>query len=288
MQHANAHEFGRLLYTVLGMSGIAVCDMQFSMGCYHEFMGQAIAHEGVEIVHALAAECDTLADKVHQSGCRHGIGHGIQSWLGYKPKDLLRGLDICKNISNSFKDLLGGCSSGLYMEYNLRIMLASDATLRPMDTDNFFSPCDIVPKESLPTCVFWLPQWWMSVQRSAHAQAYNFTPNYLADYKQSGTLCRKLALSRELEDYCFQGIGATVSGAAPSVQPAIDACDTAATTLREKVLCRGLVAAVHWFDEGDKAIEACKGLTGEAFEYCHTYATGKADILNMILVPNHL
>src|SRR6185369_7342223 len=46
MQHSEAHAFGRLLYKVEGIQGIPVCDMQLSMGCYHEFIGQAIAHEG--------------------------------------------------------------------------------------------------------------------------------------------------------------------------------------------------------------------------------------------------
>src|SRR6185436_7584448 len=86
-QHRQAHEFGGLLYKVEGIAALSVCDLQFSMGCFHEFLGQAISDQGISVIDTLAHECSKL-DQFTQGGCFHGIGHGIQAWLGYESKDL--------------------------------------------------------------------------------------------------------------------------------------------------------------------------------------------------------
>ncbi len=288
-QHSKAHGFGGLLYETEGLSGFAACDMRFSMGCFHEFLGKAIASEGKKVVSQLVAECDKLPTDVSKSGCRHGVGHGIQAWLGYDPKNLLEGLVICKSAMSVFGDPFGGCSSGLYMEYNLRIMLGIEAPFRQVDNDNYLAPCDIVPKDALPICIFWLPQWWASLLHSKHAFGEGDPQsNYLADYKEVGRLCRSLNLSRELEDSCFQGVGATVSGAGDSLEYVIEACTGASENMREQVLCRGFIAAVYASEKKPNTDKICEGFTGSAFEYCNTYATGKADFLNMISVPKGL
>jgi len=284
MQHSEAHAFGRLLFEVEGIKGISVCDMQFSMGCYHEFIGQAVAHEGTAILAQLSLVCGSLPDPVQQSGCRHSIGHGLQAWLGYNPADLLKGLAMCKELPGSLRDIYGGCSSGLYMEYNLRIMAAGASAavpdVREVKKGNYYEPCDIVPAEDLQGCVFWLPQWWESLP--------SFIDSTLATkFSKTGTLCRTLPFA-DVSDACFRGIGATVSGSTDSLQSVFDACKAASATDRENLLCRGFVAVVYRSQQNPDTDRVCDGLVGSGLDYCKTYQTGSAGLLDAIPLPANI
>ncbi len=281
-QHAQAHAFGKALYMTEGVPAVSVCDHQFSMGCFHEFLGQAIAGEGLAVVSTLAAQCDTLAELVHQSGCRHGIGHGVQAALGYKPGDLLKGLEVCRTVRTEAEDSIGGCNSGLFMEYNLRTMLGvGTSTLRQAKSGNLFAPCDAVPADAQDTCVFWLPQWWASLLFSDRPPG-----NYASEYGVMGERCHGLGLSRELLDYCFQGVGATLSSVSEEWPSAtIEGCSIATASPRERLLCRAFAAGIAYEDVGNRAVSVCEGLSGAAYEYCAAFATGGADFINRPPVP---
>src|SRR6185369_1537039 len=162
-QHTQAHAFGALLYEGEGISGLPTCDLQFAMGCYHECLGQAISDQGVSVIDALARECSKL-DRFRQGGCFHGIGHGIQAWLGYEPQDLRRGLELCKTASAPYEFSSNGCVQGLSMEFYFRTMITSDhAPVRPLVDNNYLSPCDTLDRDDKPMCVSWLPLWWANL-----------------------------------------------------------------------------------------------------------------------------
>ena len=275
-QHGEAHGFGRALYEAGGAEGASACDMQFSMGCYHEFIGQAIAGQGQSVTRQLVAVCDNLPTPVDQSGCRHGIGHGIQAWLGYKPKNLLEGLALCKEIQGAFNDPYGGCASGLYMEYNLRLMTIPNSALRDVENDNYLAPCDIVPKDDESSCVFWLPQWRLSGLRLHSPIVSN------KEYQALGVFCRSLGLNESLTDDCFRGVGATVYGTATSTLSAREGCDSASSTRREQTICRGFVAALNMSEQHENLEEVCVGLSGPSYIYCEDYTTGKSTVFDVI------
>lgn len=279
-QHGQAHYFGRLLYVIEGVEGVVVCDANFSMGCYHEFLGDAIAHEGRGVVPRLAQRCDKLATAVDISGCQHGIGHGIQAYLGYAAGNLLDALSMCRALHTNEQDVIGGCKSGAFMEYNLRTMISLDASAIRPETNND-KLCDLVQEEDRAACIFWLPQWWASIKFASLPPA-----NYVPQYKDLGAQCHALGLSRSLQDYCFQGVGATLSDVVPGwPETAIAGCQNASDSPREQLLCRAFAAGIQAETIHDGAKKMCEGLEGESLAYCDAYATGAADFINQIPVP---
>ena len=72
LQHVAAHAFGEALYDVEGTKGLAVCDSNYSFGCYHEFLGRAIAALGLSSVNDLNQGCvDALGSGA--LSCQHGV-----------------------------------------------------------------------------------------------------------------------------------------------------------------------------------------------------------------------
>jgi len=154
-QHEKAHVFGGALYLEEGVDGLAVCDSRFNYGCFHEFLGRAITELGVNSIPQLNQICiQMLGDDA--GFCQHGVGHGIQSYFGYGPKDFDQAIELCSSLPGN--DPIGGCAGGIYMEYNLRFMLAEDRAVR--ESDDIFSPCSRLKPEYLSACYYTIGQWW--------------------------------------------------------------------------------------------------------------------------------
>jgi len=207
-QHLAAHILGELLYEKIGSKGIAVCDSTFSFGCYHSFFGRALSNEGAGIIKALDDACIEKYGPLGV-GCQHGIGHGLVEYFGHG--ELLAALEACQTLS--WKKPLFGCKSGVFMEYNLPILVDSSsaiATLREFRAEQPYEPCPSLPEEFRQACYYALGQWWASVVGS--------------DFTKIGTLCRGV-LDKEEREACYLGVG---NVAAPSsgynVPGTINAC----------------------------------------------------------------
>ncbi len=195
-QHLQAHNFGKALYQSLGIEGVVVCDSKFSYGCYHEFLGTAIFHEGIGVAKKLNEYCKK-EDKNQTLACQHGIGHGIVSYSGYTYEHLLNSLDICSTLSNS--DAIGGCPGGVFMEYNFQTMLAENGKIRIFDEKNPYYPCNIIPEKYKKSCYYWQNQWWRTALPGSEEEKF----------KQMGILCSTLKEKRE----CYKGTGNIVAQA---------------------------------------------------------------------------
>lgn len=193
-QHLTAHVIGAQLYENEGIDGLSVCDHSFAFGCYHGFFGRAVADKGAPIVPILAQACkQKFGDS--STGCEHGIGHGVMEHLG--PEGLLEGLTLCKLTDQ--KNLLFGCTGGLFMEYNTPIDFIGGAhvTVRPMDPDNVLAPCNtLVPQEFRASCYFEIALWWKYV--------------FGAEYEKIGNACA-LADTRDERSACWKGWGTVVA-----------------------------------------------------------------------------
>lgn len=194
-QHALAHIFGELVFEKEGIEGVAICDSSFGFGCFHSFFGKAIQERGVNVIQELDAACiKTYGPR--GTGCSHGIGHGILSYTG--EESLAEALELCAGLT--FKGPIGGCSSGVFMEYNFKTMAATQgqAELRPLTAENRYSPCaeTLLFKES---CYFEAPAWW----RSSLEQS-NYPPE--ETYRTAGSWC--VGIEDETHrDACLRGIG---------------------------------------------------------------------------------
>lgn len=223
IQHTMAHVIGELIYQKKGLEGMVVCDNSFSFGCYHSFYSQALAIEGLSIVPIVDKFC---VDKFGPlgTGCQHGIGHGLMDFFG--PQKLELALEACSKTTQVKK--LFGCTSGVFMEYNVPIMISSENTTtvpRVLDEKNPYAPCPTLPEKYQESCYYEMPQWWDK------ANVYN------KDYKKIGELCQGIA-SPASREACFLGTGNVV---APSsnyiVKDAIQKCQQM-PTLDSKVTCQ--------------------------------------------------
>lgn len=189
-QHARAHIFGEALYKVEGIEGIVVCDSDHGYGCYHSFFGFALAAEGLDIM----SDLDRACIKAHGErglGCQHGIGHGVLAELGQDR--LVEALVECKKLS--WQGPIGGCTSGVLMEYNQRTI--EQGEIRPLVVGEEYYPCNELPDQFTEACYHEQAAWWSSV--------------YESDYRLIGDLCAKLSdqLDRRA---CYLGTGNILAG----------------------------------------------------------------------------
>lgn len=221
LQHNAAHVFGESLYDEEGIAGVRLCDQEFNFGCYHGFFTRAVASEGLDVIGALDRACDA-SDR--PTACQHGIGHGILEYLGHSR--LGDALLACKKTHQP--DPLAGCTSGVFMEYNVPLSVGGDGTFalqtRPLEHhDEPYHPCTELPDEFRLSCYHELPQWWAQVYGQDFATlgafcaaapypgggraCFNGLGNVIASFGEYDAdtvagLCRQIADS-EGRDSCF-------------------------------------------------------------------------------------
>ena len=189
-QHTYAHVFGEALYKEEGIPGVAVCDARYGFGCYHSFFGWALVDNGLSILKDLDEAC-IAAYGPKGLGCQHGIGHGIIAELGYDELD--RSLEACMLLD--WQGPIGGCTSGVFMEYNFATMQQS-ATREP-DERGMFYPCTAVGDRFREACYFELPAWWGALNDN--------------DYEAVGALCGQVTQTAYREA-CYRGAGNIIAG----------------------------------------------------------------------------
>lgn len=119
--HAIAHYFGELVYDELGLEGIHTCGNEFTNGCYHGVVNQAIAQEGHQTISKAIDICNNF--ETGRTGCQHIIGH---SFLEYYGQDkLLEVLNMCLDVSSNITPT--GCVGGAFMQYYFPSMSPPDS-----------------------------------------------------------------------------------------------------------------------------------------------------------------
>ncbi len=192
-QHHAAHIFGEALYFSEGLSGITTCDKEFNFGCFHSLIGSALAKEGIGKVEEVNDHCSSLAARSDYLICQHGIGHGIAAHLGYGLSNLNQALGICNNLKDI--DPIGGCFTGVFMEFNFQTMLAQDAKTRPLTNSSPLYPCDILNEAFRQPCYYVQVDWWMHVLNEENGQKA----------LQIATLCSSLPQKEQYS--CSLGMG---------------------------------------------------------------------------------
>ncbi len=250
--HTYAHLFGEELYAIGGLSGVAACDSDFSFGCFHGFFTKAVAAEGLDVVPRLDDACrDTSAER--HLPCQHGIGHGILEYVGHA--SAIPALEACRRIPNL--DPIGGCASGVFMEYNVPAVLTEDGMFevepRPLDSAAPYDLCPSLSQDFQRSCFHELPQWWEEV--------------YGMDFERLGQLCSVIP-DEENRYACVSGLGSVIA-----ITTVFDVSKTAAAcdALSDSVAaCRVSAAwAVHnnnGNQEGARVL--CEPLTFEEKQLC--------------------
>lgn len=223
IQHNAAHLIGELLFEKKGIDGLTICDSTFSFGCYHGFFAAAVERNGLKILPDLDKAC-TKKYGLKGLGCPHGIGHGILSYLG--DSHLFEALENCSKLS--WKEPIGGCTSGVFMEYNFHTMQNPNGlTLRSLKMEDPYAPCSTLPEKYLQACYYEQASWWEKI--------YNY------NYTKVGKLCDSIQnnLSREA---CFRGLGQIVGPSSKFIPNEAKKRCSLMPNKEEELLCRQGVA----------------------------------------------
>lgn len=207
-QHVVAHIFGELLYKKEGVPGIAVCDGDFGFGCYHSFFGLAIAERGPAVARELDEACFQKFGRLG-TGCPHGIGHGLMWYFG--DEKLEEALASCDGMH--YTEPIGGCTSGVFMEYNDHTMSAASSTIasRSFDPDDPYAPCTQVAEKYQQACYFEQAAWWYRSLKNSPRDA--------------GALCESVNDRRQYEA-CYRGLGNVLGPAADyDAKTAVSYCE---------------------------------------------------------------
>ncbi len=253
VHHALAHEFGALMFRLIGKEGTPICDGSFSFGCYHGFFGEVVKARGFKEIYSLDDACTRVKNP---DNCQHGLGHAILVY--YETNEHINdALAVCAKMKNYGP--YGGCRNGIFMEYNYSNLRNTPGRPRPLTPDNAHLPCSRVEKEFQESCYFFQATWWR--------QANGATAD--SGHKTMGTLCAGLQEER-LRKACFSGAG-SLGGveSEDNIAAALKTC-TQMPTSRGKVYCRmGLRSTLLSKAKGQKIADSmCTGLIGLDKKVC--------------------
>ncbi len=247
-QHENAHIFGEALYKAMGVEGVSVCDNSYSYGCYHSFFGFAILDKGIEVLPELDEAC-IAAYGNKGLGCQHGIGHGVIVELGYE--NLNEALTECATLK--WKGPIGGCSSGVLMEFNHHTM-DETGSRQPINNDYHY-PCSEIDSRFIEACYFEQPAWWNVLEEGS----YTFIGE---ECEKAQTLLGKEA--------CYRGVGNLAAGVTMYSIPEILKVCQAMPNPEGEILC---IEGAAWnvsFQPGfeDTWTELCEPYGGAYYKRC--------------------
>lgn len=113
--HGLAHLAGNALYEKKGVSGITICDNNFSFGCFHGVTEKMMLIEGLSALTKIEENCSQIFGKekeINEASCIHGTGHGILVWEGLRLDKALKDCDVLRNANRTY------CYDGIFMEYS--------------------------------------------------------------------------------------------------------------------------------------------------------------------------
>lgn len=277
-KHLAAHAFGAALYRVLGVPGLSVCDERYGYGCFHEFMGYAIAELGIDSVIMLNEACSSVL-KSSWISCQHAIGHGVQAYFGYEREHLEQALTLCKELP--YDDSISGCFGGAFMEYNMRTMLGRDASIRER-TQDAAALCNSVDALYQSGCFYWISQWWRAAFFGESSDEETFA--------RLGALCDESTPTRELHEVCYRGIGLiTPQATAYDPERTRELCLAASGLHADQLACVSNASNIIRMALGIAPGESvCESLEGEMYSYCLSYARNEANLLRPLAIPSAL
>lgn len=181
--HDLAHIVGNELFRSHGAGGITKCDDTFAYGCRHGVSEAFLATYGPEYVPKIADSCRTAREgneDVLDTGCIHGIGHGLATWEAY---DLSRALPYCDLLPQSDRHY---CYDGIFME------TFEDRKAEEIETANPWDECSALEERYREKC--------------ARYKTVLFTTAYPKDAGAVARLCDQ-APEAYLRETCALSIG---------------------------------------------------------------------------------
>ncbi len=263
-QHRAAHIIGQVLYEREGTGSIPICSDTFTYGCLHQVVGLATSEFGTASSTALINACHE-ATGIRYGTCAHSVGHGLVDSIGYEPERIEEALTICDSVNKPPVDQVQSCYAGVFMEYNMRLMLYQYPEPREIGNESPSALCDkLADPVHKRSCVFWMIPW-------IHAVTYDYSyrPNV---FTEMGALCR--SFEEPLRRECFMSIGRTLSiSGTTDVEYAFEQCENAAENAADIEACALWTARSYYLaHRGGRARTLCTLLPESKVQSCLEYA----------------
>ena len=163
--HQEAHQVGRISYTVYGLAAFRRADATCASGFYHGALEGFLRERGTtNFAEELERLCQGFQTRYARMQCLHGAGHGVMAYEAY---DLPKALHTCGTLGNLYARR--PCYDGVFME-NIVVAMGFGA-LRGHRTawvsQDFHFPCSAIGDD--PVLLFHCYQiqttWMLSLTR---------------------------------------------------------------------------------------------------------------------------
>lgn len=196
--HQEAHNVGRLGYSVEKEKAFQSCDASCHSGCYHGAMESFLNEQGTaNLALNIDRICETFETSFGVFECLHGVGHGVLAYMDY---DVPEALSQCGTLKDSFSQ--NSCYGGLFME-NILTAQGLGASERNHGTDwanktDPYFPCDAINQnyDIQYQCYQMQTSWMLSIY------GYNF--DIVAE--------KCLNAPETMRSVCFKSLGRDAAG----------------------------------------------------------------------------
>jgi hypothetical protein len=198
--HSVGHLVGAAIYERVGLDGITACDSRTVFGCFHEIVRLYMYEHPKSDLKALGDRCDQMLGRISWM-CKHSIGHGLILENGRTLEGLRTSLTQCDSVSTL--DYMESCHAGAFMEYDYDMTIPGDMqSARPIENDNWYSPCRDVDDAYASQCLRRRPYWWIIAMTNMPLED---------KYARMMSLCRDAPFGSEAKKQCIQAIGIQIA-----------------------------------------------------------------------------
>ena len=136
--HLLIHTIGTYTYDKYGLGGLSYCRDYFLSACYHGFIINALADNGLNGVAEAIESCETAGIGVAPQ-CAHAAGHGFLAWHDY---DLLKALQMCDALGEKVSNFYYfNCYDGTFMENIWGVHNGVPSEKRWLKDSDIYYPC---------------------------------------------------------------------------------------------------------------------------------------------------
>lgn len=273
--HAIGHTLGSIGYlkargdvrAALGEAkDISVCTNAYIHGVLIDYTEEK-AHAGEDVRTLAEGACgvgngaSTLASRLQERSCYHGLGHGM---MGLGAYDITRALALCRQAAST-EEFRTSCHFGAFMEYMVDAHPESVQRLARADAPaslSYLKECASILADAKPICYFGV------FADFLYAHPAPLDPGIRAAYVNEGfALCEKVPDA--FRHYCGFGVGYIINFVIAADKTASrDLCLTGPTAAARGACLEG-VARRYLISGADEAAAFCARVPTEFSEGCH-------------------
>lgn len=253
--HLLVHTIGEYIYENFGSEGLSLCRDYFLSACYHAFIINDLADNGIEGLAETVEQCSRGGRHV-LAQCAHAAGHGFVAWNDY---DLLASLGMCDRLGEGAEGIpLFNCYDGVFMENLWGVHGGGPSPKRWVKEEDPYYPCNDprIPDKYLGGC-------W-SNQGSLMFQMYN------GDLEKVAGLCNAVS-DGQYREICYNSFARQIHPLTEGrADLAFEYCGAATNEYWRNYCVETIMESA--FSVGDQEVmpyEICPGVSDLEEPYCY-------------------